>query len=168
MWIAPERATQHTRIIDAHGLWDKCIVPGIPVLAIVVTVGWERIVHMDDMAAPMFSIWFGGNQSGGNMCFPEFGFRHDDVRADNIRIAAWCTDVPHASTTKSGDGRVSISIFLSAKTLRAARCSKRRQQCASPSPSPSPATTIVYNLRLIGLLCLCCWFVFLLVAIIEP
>ena len=52
------------------------------------------------MAAPMFSIWLGGDQLGGNMCFPEFGFRHDDVRAGNTRLATWCADVPHATAVR--------------------------------------------------------------------
>lgn len=134
---ASRQAAEHSRVISEHNLWDACIVPGIPVLSIVLTVGWQRVIHVDTVVAPLFGVWFGGRQTGGNFAFPEYGLRHDDVRDGNVRVAAWDGSCPHATTTiDDGDeGRFSLSIFLSRKTLDAAKCSsKRRRRHAPLSP----------------------------------
>ena len=136
---APTVAGQLRQVVEDNDLWEHCLVPGIPVLAIVMTRSWERVIHEDPLAGPIFGIWWDpdGAQTGGNLGFPQFGFRHGDVPTGRIRVATFDgVRFRHCTTNISdGSGRVSISIVLSTKTLRAALCSQRRKRGRSPSPS---------------------------------
>ena len=56
LWTAPEQAAIHYHIIDQENLWDACLVPGIPILALVTTSTFERVLHTDAVSAPMFGV----------------------------------------------------------------------------------------------------------------
>ncbi len=76
---APTQAAEHTKIIQDHDLWEHCLVPGIPVLALVLTTSWSRAIHRDKVVAPLFGVWLtlsGCVQTGGNFGFPLHGWRH--------------------------------------------------------------------------------------------
>jgi hypothetical protein len=92
-------------IMHRIGAGTSCIGAGTGMMT---DASWQRVNHDDPLAAPLFGIWFDGNQTGGNLGFPPFSYRHGDVPTGRIRVAAFDGSFLHCTTKiSSGEGRLS-------------------------------------------------------------